>query len=163
MFNIGDSIVYPGQGVGKIEKIEQMEFQGEVQDYYTIVLENSSMKLTMPSSRAGAVNMRLVSDYETIVDSLNNIERYITDSSQLKTSNYKSTIDLNSLKAKSGTLDNFLEVICTLTKLKSQKKLNMTDKKILDSTKNIFIQEIVHSNSLTVQEATSLVDNAIKF
>lgn len=163
MFNIGDSIVYPNHGVGVIEKIEEMEFQGEMQDYYTIVLANNSMKLTIPSSRAGAINMRLVSDFETIVDSLNNIERYTTSENELKNSNYKTITDLNSLRAKSGTLDNILEVICNLTQLKNQKKLNISDRKVLETTTNIFVQEIVHSKNLTVQEATDLLNNAIKF
>ena len=48
MFNIGDKIVYPSQGIGVIDIIEEKEFKGEKQKYYTIQLCNNTMKLTLP-------------------------------------------------------------------------------------------------------------------
>ena len=66
MFNIGDRIVYPSQGIGVIDIIEEKEFRGEKQKYYTIQLCHNSMKLTLPSSRIEPSNMRLISDCKTL-------------------------------------------------------------------------------------------------
>lgn len=51
MFNVGDKIVYPGQGVGIISCIEEREFKGEKQNFYEIDIVNSTMKLKLPASR----------------------------------------------------------------------------------------------------------------
>ena len=50
MFNIGDKIVYPVQGVGVIDLIEEREFKGEMQDFYKIHLISNSLKVMLPSA-----------------------------------------------------------------------------------------------------------------
>ena len=46
MFNIGDKVVYPSQGIGVISDIEKREFKGEKQDYYKIKIFNNTMILS---------------------------------------------------------------------------------------------------------------------
>ncbi|MCR6515522.1 hypothetical protein M4I33_11645 [Clostridium sp. LY3-2] len=50
MFNIGDKVVYPSQGVGTIENIEQKDFLGNKQDYYYITLTNN-LKVMLPTKK----------------------------------------------------------------------------------------------------------------
>ena len=76
MFNVGDKIVYPGQGVGIISCIEEREFKGEKQNFYEIDIVNSTMKLKLPASRFENANIRLVSDSEEIDNSLKDIVNY---------------------------------------------------------------------------------------
>ena len=59
MFNIGDKVVYPSQGIGVISDIEKREFKGEKQDYYKIKIFNNTMILSLPVSRAYVSNLRL--------------------------------------------------------------------------------------------------------
>ena len=66
MFNIGDKIVYPGQGIGVVDCIEEMEFKGERQNYYKIDIVNSTMKLKLPVSRVEFTNIRLISNSKEI-------------------------------------------------------------------------------------------------
>ena len=72
MFNIGDKIIYPNQGIGTINFIEKIEFKGEMQNYYLVDL-NNSMKLKIPVSSAELLNIRLVSDCNVIDDNLKNM------------------------------------------------------------------------------------------
>ena len=77
MFNIGDKIVYPSQGIGVIDIIEEKEFKGEKQKYYTIQLFNNTMKLTLPFSRIEPSNMRLISDSKTLDNCLKHINKFV--------------------------------------------------------------------------------------
>ncbi len=48
LFNIGDKIVYTGQGIGVVDCIEEMEFKGERQNYYILYIINRIMKNLFP-------------------------------------------------------------------------------------------------------------------
>ena len=163
MFNIGDKIVYPNQGIGVIDIIEEKEFKGEREKYYTIHLFNNTMKLTLPLSRIEPSNMRLISDSKTLDSSLENIDKFLDDTDEFAKINFKERKAINEVKIKSGTLDDYLEVICNLTQLKKEHSLNSSEKQMLNSTKKIVIEEISQSKNLSNDEATSLLDVSMVF
>lgn len=163
MFNIGDKIVYPSQGIGVIDEIEEKEFKGEKQAYYTITLYNNNMKLTLPFSRIETSNMRLVSDSTTLDNCLKHINKFIVEIDGLNKINFKERKTVNELKIKSGALDDYLEVICNLTQLKMEQNLNSSEKQMLASAKKIVIEEICQSKNLSNDEAADLLDISISF
>ena len=79
LFNIGDKIVYPMQGVGEIKLIEEKEFRGVMQTYYDIALVNNGMKLMLPSTKMDNSNARLISNPAKFDDILFNLDKYQTD------------------------------------------------------------------------------------
>ena len=84
MFNIGDKIVYPGQGIGVVDCIEEMEFKGERQNYYKIDIVNSTMKLKLPVSRVEFTNIRLISNSKEVDTDLNNFSDFIVNEEEIK-------------------------------------------------------------------------------
>ena len=163
MFNIGDKIVYPSQGIGVIDEIEEKEFKGEKQEYYTIQLYSNNMKLTLPSSRIETSIMRLISDSKTLDNCLKHINKFIVEIDGLSKVNFKERKTINELKIKSGALDDYLEVICNLTQLKMEQNLNSSEKQMLANTKKIVIEEISQSKNLSNDEAANLLDISMSF
>lgn len=163
MFKVGDRIVYPSQGVGVIDFIEDIEFNGEMQSYYKIHLLNSTMKVSLPVNRVDSANIRLVSNGMTIDDNLENINKFTTDINELNSSNFKERLNINSKKFKSGTLKDYLEVICNLTQVKTQSHLNSNEQKMLDTTKKFLVEEICQSKNLQTIEAETLLEETINF
>ncbi|MEG1255433.1 CarD family transcriptional regulator [Clostridium sp.] len=161
MFNVGDKIVYPNQGVGIVDFIEEREFKGKVQSYYKIHLLNDTMQLMLPFSRVEKSNIRLVSDEEIIDYKLKHINEFTMDMDELNSYNFKERAIINSEKLKSGTLMDYIEVVSNLTKLKDYNKLNTNEKQILDSTKKVLIEEISQSKDISNSEATSLLDDSM--
>jgi RNA polymerase-interacting CarD/CdnL/TRCF family regulator len=163
LFNIGDKIVYPSQGIGIIDEIEEKEFNGEKQAYYIIKLYNNNMKLTLPSSRIEISNMRLVSDSKTLDSRLKHINKFLVEVDELSKVNFKERKTVNELKIKSGALDDYLEVICNLTQLKMEQNLNSSEKQMLANAKKIVIEEISQSKNLSNNEAADLLDISMSF
>ena len=163
MFNIGDKILYPSQGIGIIDVIEEKELKGEKVKCYSIHLINNTMKLTLPISRVKPSNIRLVSDAGTLDNSLKHIDRFITESEQLSKINYKERRIINELKEKSGKFDDYLEIICRLTQLKKEHSLNSSEKQMLNRIKKIVIEEIAQGKNLTDDEASNLLETSIIF
>lgn len=163
MFNIGDKIVYPSQGIGVIDEIEEKEFKGEKQAYYTIKLYSNNMKLTLPFCRIETSNMRLVSDSKTLDNRLKHINKFLVDAEELDKVNFKERKTVNELKIKSGALDDYLEVICNLTQVKMEHNLNSSEKQMLASAKKIVIEEISQSKNISNDEASDLLDISMSF
>jgi len=157
-FNIGDKVVYPNQGVGVIDLIEEKEFKGKKEKYYKIHLINNTMKLSLPLSRVKSANMRHISDSKTLDSKLNNIKYYVKEVDKLAKTNYKERNEIYSTKVKSGTLEDLLEIISNLTELKTIHDLNSMEKTILRNTKRILIDEIAQSKKISLDEAGYLLD-----
>ena len=51
VFSLGDHVVYPLQGVGLINKIEEKTLRGNTCMYYEIFLEISDMTVMVPVER----------------------------------------------------------------------------------------------------------------
>ncbi len=158
MFNIGDKIVYPVQGVGVIDVIEEREFQGETQKFYNIHLINNSMKLMLPSSRVDNSNIRLISD-STALDS---IFKGVLDNSSsledLETINSKERMAINNDKMKSGKLRDLAEVIFNLSNLKCKRTLNTSETQQLKNAKKFVVDEICLSKDYSKEEAMNYLD-----
>lgn len=162
MFNIGDKVVYPNQGIGIISDIEQIEFKGEKQDYYKIEIFNNTMKLRLPVSRAEVTNLRLLSEPEVIDKRLEYVGKTMSEESECNEYTAKERMITNSEKIKSGSLKSTLEVICDLTQVKIKSKLNAAEKQILKNAKDFVIKEISYSKGLSLEDSTSLLKKAIK-
>lgn len=163
MFNIGDKIVYPGQGIGVVNCIEEMEFKGEKQNYYKIDIVNSTMKLKLPVSRVEFTNIRLISNSKEIDTDLNNFSDFIVNEEEIKISTAKERMITNNKKIKEGTLNDYLDVICNLTQVMKLSNINANEKQVLNSTKSLVVEEISQSKDLSREEAIELLENAIRF
>lgn len=87
------------------------------------------MKLTLPISAANTFNIRLVSDIKTLENSLKHLDRFMTEAEKFSKINYKERRNISKIKMKSGTFDEFIEVIFDLTQLKRWHSLNSSENK----------------------------------
>ena len=51
-FQVGDKAVYPAHGVGIIQSIETMEFEGEKLTFYVVKILDNAMTINLLSGRA---------------------------------------------------------------------------------------------------------------
>lgn len=159
MFNIGDKIVYPVQGAGIIDVIEEKEFKGKKQTYYNISLINNSMKLTMPSQRMENSNIRLISTSSTLDNVLLNIENYEAIATKLSNYNSKERLEINNNKLKSGSLEDIIEIIISLSNIKKLHSLNSSENQILLKAKKILTDEICLVKNISKNEAVDYIED----
>ena len=60
MFKVGDLAVYPAQGVGVIEAIENRDVGGRKQLFYIMKIMGNGMKIMIPMNSAKSVGLREV-------------------------------------------------------------------------------------------------------
>jgi len=145
MFKVGDLAVYPAQGVGVIEAIENREVMGNKQQYYIMKIMGNGMKIMIPMDSAQAVGLReLITAREIpkIYAILRN--KNVTIDKQTWNKRYREYLE----KIKTGSVYEIARVLRDLLILKSDKNLSFGERKMMDTAKSLLIKEIsIASNS----------------
>ncbi|MBQ4816052.1 CarD family transcriptional regulator [Bacillus pumilus] len=151
MFQIGDNIVYPMHGAGIIEAIEEKEFSDEKQQYYVIKMSISHMKVMIPTRKISCSRIRPVTD----LLALNNVMHVFQHgkSDQLLTWKERHTINTN--KIKTGDIQDGAEVVRDLMRMKKEKALNASEKKMLDEAHEFLLSELEVIEGITEKQIKS--------
>ncbi|MCX5840637.1 MAG: CarD family transcriptional regulator [Deltaproteobacteria bacterium] len=145
MFKVGDLAVYPAQGVGVIEAIENREVMGSRQLFYIMKIMGNGMKIMIPMKGADAVGLREVIA-ETEIPKVYAILRNkdVTIDKQTWNKRYREYLE----KIKTGSVFEIAGVLRDLFILKIDKNLSFGERKMMDTAKSLLIKEIsVASNS----------------
>lgn len=161
LFEIGDKIVYPMQGAGVIEGIEEKDFQGKKQQYYVIKMLTNNMEMMIPSWRMSNSNIRLISDDSTLKNVLSNLTDTDTESETTEPLNSKQRYQFNMDKIKTGSLKDGAEVVYNLTQINKEKALNTSESQLLMNARKFLIDEIILIRKITEDEANDLLDSII--
>ena len=65
-FEIGDNVVYPHHGAGKVIRKEQKEILGERREYLTIKILHNDMTVMVPTENAALAGLRRVIDEDMV-------------------------------------------------------------------------------------------------
>ena len=145
MFKIGDLAVYPAQGVGVIEAIENREVGGKKQLFYVMKIMGNGMKIMIPMNSAKSVGLREVimkKEIPKVYAILRNKD--VTIDKQTWNKRYRDYLE----KIKTGSVFEIARVLRDLFILKSDKNLSFGERKMMDTAKNLLIKEIsVASNA----------------
>lgn len=161
MFNISDTIVYPNQGIGTIVSIQEEPFLGELQTYYKIKFRNGSLEIMLPKKRLENSNIRLLSNSEDLDDAFDHIDDFAEDLCEMNECNLKERMLQNSLKLKSSTIKDYIEVILNLTEVQNHHHLNSSEKQMLTNTTSSLIDEISLAKDITTENAADLLDDLL--
>src|ERR1041384_2871369 len=69
-FDVGDYVVYPQHGVGRVVELQSTEIAGCSLELYVLRFEKEKMTLRVPVNKADSVGMRKLSSDKTMKDAL---------------------------------------------------------------------------------------------
>jgi CarD family transcriptional regulator len=157
MFHVGDSIVYPMQGAGVIEAIEEKEILGENHRYYLIKMPIRDMQVMIPIVKVKKSRIRLVANIPTLEHVLNIFQYGQTDTTLSMKERYK----INAEKLRTGNIQDGAEVVRDLMRLNKKKALNSSEKQMLESARKIFISELGIIRGITENQAKDLLNKMV--
>ncbi|TBL05113.1 transcription factor YdeB [Bacillus paranthracis] len=151
MFQIGDNIVYPMHGAGIIEAIEEKEFSGKKQQYYVIKMSIRNMQVMIPTGKILSSSIRPVTD----ILALKHIIHIFQHGESDRLLPWKQRHKVNTDKIKTGEIQEGAEVVRDLMRMKKEKALNTSDKKILDNAHEFLISELGLIKGITENQIKS--------
>ena len=158
MFDIGDKILYPMHGAGVIEKIEETEILGEKKAYYVLKISGRDIKIMVPVDSSLKVGVRPVASRAEVEEAIGILSGETTE----MPSNWNRRYRENTEKLKSGKLDQVAEVVRNLSRSDRKRKLSAVETKMLINARQILISELVLAGEMDVEEASALIEQAVK-
>ncbi|OLS38333.1 transcription factor YdeB [Alkalihalophilus pseudofirmus] len=151
LFQIGDNIVYPMHGAGIIKAIEEREISGEKQQYYVIKMLIGNMQVMIPAGKILSSSIRPVTD----IIALKHIIHIFQHGKSDRLLSWKQRYKVNTDKIKTGKIQECAEVVRDLTRMKKEKALNTSEKKLLDNAHEFLISELGFINGITENQIKS--------
>ncbi|MCZ6943000.1 transcription factor YdeB [Bacillus cereus] len=151
MFQIGDNIVYPMHGAGIIEAIEEKEFSGKKQQYFVIKMSISNMQVMIPMGKILSSSIRPVTD----ILALKHIIHIFQHGESDELLPWKQRYKVNTDKIKTGEIQEGAEVVRDLMRMKKEKALNTSEKKMLDNAHEFLISELGLIKGITENQLKS--------
>ena len=157
-YKVGDKVVYPHHGAGKILKKEKKEVLGQLREYLTIKILHNDMTVMVPTDSAGRAGLRRVID-------CNDVERVLSvlrdDMSQMP-KNWNRRFKHNRDKMKTGDIFELSEVVRNLAIRDFQKGLSTGEKQMFTRAKKILSSELMYALDKDETEAEQYLDELLE-
>src|SRR3954471_1310028 len=156
-YEIGDHVVYPHHGAGKVLKKEKKEVLGEKREYLTIKILHNDMTVMVPCENAGRAGLRRVIDDEAVQKVLG----VLRDDVSSMPKNWNRRFKHNRDKIKTGDVYELAEVVRNLAIRESDKGLSTGEKQMYTRAKKILASELMYALDMGEDEAEDHLDSLI--
>jgi len=157
-YEVGDNVVYPHHGAGKVLKKEQKEVLGEKRNYLTIQILHNDMTVMVPCENAGRAGLRRVIGEEAVAKVLSVLR---DDVSQMP-KNWNRRFKHNREKIKTGDVYELAEVTRNLAIREAEKGLSTGEKQMYTRCKKILASELMYALEMEEDEAEEHLDKLIE-
>ena len=157
MYSVGDKVVYPHHGAGKIMKIEQKEVLGQQRDYLTIQILHNDMTVMVPVENADRAGLRKVIESDTVDRVLEVLRGDPTKMPKNWSRRYKHNRD----KLKTGDIFEVAEVVRNLAIRHADKGLSTGEKQMFSKAKKILASELMYARDTSEEEAAIYLESIL--
>jgi CarD family transcriptional regulator, regulator of rRNA transcription len=147
-FEIGDNVVDPHHGAGKVIRKEEKDVLGERREYLTIKILHNEMTVMVPSENAALAGLRRVIDHETV----KKVQAVLQDECSEMPKNWNRRFKHNRDKIKTGDIYELAEVVRNLAVRESEKGLSTGEKQMFTRAKRILASELMYALKMDEEE-----------
>ncbi len=147
-FEVGDSVVYPHHGAGKVLRKEEKEVLGDRREYLTIKILHNDMTVMVPTENAALAGLRRVIDEETV----KKVQAVLSDECSEMPKNWNRRFKHNRDKIKTGDIYELAEVVRNLAIRESQKGLSTGEKQMFTRAKRILCSELMYALAMDEED-----------
>ncbi len=157
MYEVGDKVVYPHHGAGKIMKIEQKEVLGQQREYLTIQILHNDMTVMVPVENADRAGLRKVVAADVVDQVIDVLRGDPTKMPKNWSRRYKHNRD----KLKTGDIFEVAEVVRNLAIRHADKGLSTGEKQMFSKAKKILASELMYARDFDEEQATLFLDELL--
>lgn len=158
MFEIGDTIVYPQHGAGRILDVMSQEFQGEQRKYFLIQILHNEMTVRVPVDGVEKAGIRALMTDAKVEEVL----AVLRDDATNMPGNWNRRIRHNTDKIKTGDILEIADVIRNLAIRERERGLSTGEKQMFAKVRRILASEIMCVKGVPEQEALGFLDGILQ-
>jgi CarD family transcriptional regulator len=136
---VGDLVVYPAHGVGRIESIEDKTLKNDANCFVVLRILENGMQIMIPSRNLKEVGIRpLITKKE-----VNNLYAQLKQPPVFaEASNWNRRHRHYLDKLRTGSLSDVCDVLRELMTMRGEKELSFGERKLLDTARALLIKEV---------------------
>ena len=157
-FEIGDSVVYPHHGAGRVLRKEMKEVLGESREYLTVKILHNDMTVRVPTENAALAGLRRVIDEETVKKVLDVLRDEVSEMPK----NWNRRFKHNRDKMKTGDIFEMAEVVRNLAQRDQEKGLSTGEKQMFSKAKRILASELMYAKNMDEEEAREFLEEVLE-
>jgi CarD family transcriptional regulator len=152
-FKLKQKVVYPTQGVGLINSIEEKDFNGEKVPYFVVYLEVTDMTIMVPVSKVEELGIRSIVPAEDAQKAL----EFVGEPFEPNPSDWKLRYQMNLDLLKKGTVMDIATIVRSLYHRSKVKELPIMERKLYESAKKLFEDELACALKKTTDEIETMI------
>lgn len=156
-YAVGQQIVYPLQGVGRVERLEERDFQGKPTLYYVVYLEVSDMTIMIPVDKADHLGIRAIVSKRKAERAL----RLIAEDFDPIPTDWKLRYQMNLDLLKRGAVNDIASVVRSLSYRSRIKELPILERKLFDSALRLMVDEVSYSLGKDKSDIEQLIEERL--
>lgn len=156
-FKIGDRVIYPNQGLGVIEDVQDQAYDGEQFRIYCLRIKANNTLVMVPAASAEEMGIRKLINERTVKQIFDYLRKGAIEVSMNWKGRYKEHINL----MKSGTIFDMVAVLKSLYYLSLIKPLSFREKKMMEKAKELIISEICAASSLATPQIERKIEQTL--
>ncbi len=153
LFQVNQEVVYPLQGIGQIQAVDERQFKGKKIPYYKIYLKSSDMTALVPVERAAELGIRPIApkkEAQRVLD-------IISEDFEPLQGDWKTRYQINHNLLKQGSVMDITTVVRALYHRSKIKELPILERKLFDSALKMLVDEISYSLGKPTKEVERIV------
>ncbi|HEV2772868.1 MAG TPA: CarD family transcriptional regulator [Thermoleophilaceae bacterium] len=156
-YEVGDHVVYPHHGAGKVLKKEVRNVLGAEREYLTIQIIHNEMTVMVPCENAAKAGLRRIIDEQEV----ERVIAVLRDDVSSMPKNWNRRFKHNRDKIKTGDVYELAEVVRNLSLRESDKGLSTGEKQMFTRAKKVLASELTYALDMEEGEAEAHIDTLI--
>ena len=152
-FEVGDYVVYPKHGVGRVMELQQQEIAWMQLELYVLRFEKERMTLRVPTNKVEAIGMRKLSSDKTLREAL----ATLTDKPKVKRPMWSRRAQEYEAKINSGDLVSIAEVTRDLFRADDQPEQSYSERQIFEAASSRLARELAAMEKTDEKAALSKI------
>jgi CarD family transcriptional regulator len=149
VFTVGDFVVYPAHGVGRVTGVETQAVAGMSLEVFVIAFDQDKMTLRVPTGKAKTGGLRPLSGPAIVEDAL----KTLTGRARIKRAMWSRRAQEYEAKINSGDLISIAEVVRDLHRATDQPEQSYSERQLYESALDRMAREVAAIESVARDEA----------
>jgi CarD family transcriptional regulator len=137
-FDVGDYVVYPKHGVGRVIELQSTEIAGMALELYVLRFEKEKMTLRVPTNKVEGVGMRKLSSDKQMQEALTTLK----GKPKVKRTMWSRRAQEYEAKINSGDLVSIAEVVRDLFRADDQPEQSYSERQIFEAATSRLAREL---------------------
>ena len=156
-FDVGDYVVYPKHGVGRVIELQNQQIAGMELELYVLRFEKERMTLRVPTNKVESVGMRKLSSDKTLCEALETLK----GKPRVKRTMWSRRAQEYEAKINSGDIVAISEVVRDLFRSDTQPEQSYSERQLYEAALDRLSREISAVQHITETEAVKEIEAAL--